>query len=169
MLLRGNRVLFGPHHRFVTAPVSIRSSTSNKAISFGRHGGAKTHGMGKDAVGSWLDLSKLVTSDAAAHKSAFPDLAHDIGADVYVDINGWHLFLRDISISSKVELHTALAQQIAPDLLSEGFDRERIETVLKQVPLKIGGGKQSVALYDALPPYSVEELLQICEKFAEDN
>jgi len=28
---------------------------------------------------SWLDLSKLVTSDAAEHKSAFPELAHDIG------------------------------------------------------------------------------------------
>ena len=99
-------------------------------------------------MGSWLDMSKLVSSDAAEHKSPFPELAHDIGrlsqalqqmhedvvgADVYVDINGWHLYLKDISITSDAKLHTLLARQIAPDLLSSGFDEQRIEALLKQV------------------------------------
>lgn len=52
---------------------------------------------------------------------------------MYVDVNGWHLFLKDVSIASEVKLHTALTQQIAPGLLADGFDRSKIEDVLKQV------------------------------------
>lgn len=101
-------------------------------------------------VGSWLDLSKLVTSDASEHGSAFPEFAHDIGkeendlsidfgilgADVYVDINGWHLFLKDITVSPNTKLHSLIAQQLAPDLMSDGFNENQVTNFLKKVILR---------------------------------
>ena len=58
-----------------------------------------------------------------------------VGTDVYVDINGWHLYLKDISVTPDLKLHELLADQLAPDLLSKGFDERRIEAFLKQVSI----------------------------------
>jgi hypothetical protein len=41
----------------------------------------------------WLDVSKLVSGGGAA-KSPYEDFASAIGRDVYVDLAGWHLYLR---------------------------------------------------------------------------
>jgi len=49
------------------------------------------------AAQGFLDLTKLVTSDGGAKRSAFDDLAYSIGRDVYADLNGWHLLLKDMS------------------------------------------------------------------------
>lgn len=37
------------------------------------------------------------------------------------------------------------------------------------MPLKVGGGKLKISLYNALPSYSIEELMDICERFAKER
>ena len=123
---------------------------------------------------------------AGINRGSFGSQWGDIGADVYADFNGWHLFLKDISITPEAKLHTVLAQQLAPGLLSKGFDERDIEDLLKkvffdfvqqckancvcwQVPLSLGGGKVKVSLYDSIPSYPLNDLMNICKKFAEEN
>ena len=84
------------------------------------------------------------------------------GKDIYVDVNGWHLFLRDITAGPDLKLNQALAQQIG-EASSKG--RVDLEGLLKKVPIKIGGGKTQVSLYEAIPSFSLGDLEKIVEKF----
>jgi hypothetical protein len=38
------------------------------------------------------------------------------GRDVYVDVAGWHLFLRDMNAAPGVKMSTALANQFGPEV-----------------------------------------------------
>jgi hypothetical protein len=44
-----------------------------------------------------------------------------------------------------------------------------IEQILKKVPLALGGGKQKVSLYDALPSFAVRDLAGILQDFARNE
>lgn len=60
----------------------------------------------------FLDLTKLVSSDTA-HKGAFDDLAYEIGKDTYADLNGWHLFLKDMgTVPGGPKMHTVIAERL---------------------------------------------------------
>jgi hypothetical protein len=37
---------------------------------------------------------------------------------VYVDVAGWHLYLRDMTAAPGLKMHTALAQQFGPQVIS---------------------------------------------------
>merc|ERR1719263_2532860 len=78
--------------------------------------------FGKDDVlGGFIDLANLVSGDGAAKKlNAFEELAYKMGGEVYVDINGWHLYVKDIKVagSTKVKMHNVLAQQIGEKILA---------------------------------------------------
>ena len=46
-------------------------------------------------LGGFIDLANLVSGDGAAKKlNAFEELAYKMGGEVYVDINGWHLYVK---------------------------------------------------------------------------
>lgn len=62
---------------------------------------------------SFLDLTSLVASNTSTNKSAFDDLAYAIGNDAYADLNGWHLYLKDMStVPGGPKMHQLLAEQL---------------------------------------------------------
>lgn len=62
---------------------------------------------------SFLDLTSLVASDTSSNRSAFDDLAYTIGREAYADLNGWHLFLKDMStVPGGPKMHQMLAEQL---------------------------------------------------------
>lgn len=87
------------------------------------------------------------------------------GSDIYIDVNGWHLFLRDVSAGPDLKLNQALAQQIGEATNNGKLD---LDGLLKQIPVKLGGGKAKISLYDAIPSFSLDDFHKIVEKF-QDN
>lgn len=86
-------------------------------------------------------------------------LASEIGENVYIDIAKWHLYL------SNAHLHTVVAEQVFP-MLSEGsLEENKVVQVLKNIPVKIGGGKREIPLADLLPMQCQVNLMDILEKF----
>lgn len=62
---------------------------------------------------SFLDLASLVASDTSSNKGAFDDLAYTIGNEAYADLNGWHLYLKDMSaVPGGPKMHQLLAEQL---------------------------------------------------------
>jgi hypothetical protein len=60
----------------------------------------------------FLDLADLVASDKA-RKGVFDELAYSIGKEAYADLNGWHLFLKDMtSVPGGPKMQTLLAEQL---------------------------------------------------------
>lgn len=91
------------------------------------------------------------------------------GHDVYIDVSGWHLFLREVKAAKGLNLAQALAQQYGQDISSKQFNKSSFEEVLKKVPIKLGGGKAQLPLLDLLPSGCVQDLQQILEDFEKDN
>jgi hypothetical protein len=60
----------------------------------------------------------------------------------------------------------ALASQLGP--MGEPSESE-VEEVLKKIPLSLGGGKQKVSLYDALPSMGARDLVEIVKDFSKDK
>ena len=68
------------------------------------------------AVQGWLDVAKLV-ADQGGKKTPYDDLAVEIGREAYVDIAGWHLFLRDMNAApGGIKMSQALAAQFGPQV-----------------------------------------------------
>lgn len=86
-------------------------------------------------------------------------LAAEIGANVYMDIAKWHLYLRD------AHLHTLLAERVYPILEDGAIDESSVQDVLKAISVKIGGGKHEVPLADLLPMQSQVHLMDVLEEF----
>jgi hypothetical protein len=87
------------------------------------------------------------------------DLAADIGANVYIDVARWHLYL------AEAHLHTVLAERFYP-LLSQGvISEDRVNEVLASIPVKLGGGRQELSLGQLLPMQSQVALIDILETF----
>ncbi|GMH43464.1 hypothetical protein BSKO_11386 [Bryopsis sp. KO-2023] len=128
--------------------------------------GVRMQGLGQDVVGGWFDVAKLVAK-SSEDKSPYGELADRLGRDVYIDINGWHLYLRDITVAENTKMHNVLATKLGPELSSGRFDEVEIEQFLRQVPIKLGGGKLKVRLTDALPSYPMEDFMKICKDFAD--
>jgi hypothetical protein len=89
---------------------------------------------------------------------AIESLAASIGDNVYIDVAKWHLYLRDAHLSK------ALAEQLYP-LLESGTPTEaQVQTVLKGMMVKLGGGKMEVSLADLLPMQSQVHLMDALEE-----
>ncbi|GLC42358.1 hypothetical protein PLESTB_000655800 [Pleodorina starrii] len=124
-------------------------------------------GIGRDAVDGWLDLAKLVAGGGSS-KTPYEEFASAIGRDVYVDIAGWHLYLRDMGTGvpgSSLKMSQALAQQFGPQL-NKGLREADVEGLLKKIPVKLGAGKLKASLYDVMPSMCVGDLVRLCEDFA---
>jgi len=108
----------------------------------------------------WLDVTKLVSSGFEDRPE--DDLASKLGENVYADINGWHLFLRDM------KLHNPIAAEIS-NRIAEGMDVEdAVKSVMKQVPVKLGQ-KTNVPLIDLLPNVVLDDAVDIVKKFIDDK
>ncbi len=60
----------------------------------------------------------------------------------------------------------ALASQLGP--MGEPSESD-VEEVLRKIPLSLGGGKQKVSLYDALPSFGIRDLAEIVSDFAKTH
>ncbi|NEP19119.1 MAG: DUF3181 family protein [Leptolyngbya sp. SIO4C1] len=85
-------------------------------------------------------------------------LAADIGDNIYMDIAKWHLYLRD------AKLHTALAEQLYP-MLSDDISEDAVQQVLRNISIKLGGGRKTVTLADLLPVQCQVNLMDILEDY----
>ena len=89
-------------------------------------------------------------------------LAAELGGEVYIDVAKWHLYLAD------AKLHVTLAEQLVPLLEAGTIDEESVTQVLKQIPVKLAGGRTEVSLFDLLPMQGILNLLDVLEKCLED-
>lgn len=86
-------------------------------------------------------------------------IAAEIGENVYIDIAKWHLYLAD------AKLHTMLAEQLYPILKARSLSKDRVEQVLQNIPVKLGGGKKEIPLADLIPAQGQAEMIDILEKY----
>jgi hypothetical protein len=86
-------------------------------------------------------------------------LASEIGDQVYIDVAKWHLYLKD------AHLHTPLAERFY-DLLSNGqYSEDQVQAILKQMPVKLGGGKVEIPLADLIPMQGQVALMDVLDEF----
>ena len=113
-------------------------------------------------VEGWLDLSATVTGGGA--ELGISELAENLGSDVYMDINGWHLFLKD------AKYHVPLARIVSNQIAADGnrFDEQAVVQILKDCPVKVGGGKGVVKLFDLMPNMCVQDFTKIVEDYVDD-
>ena len=93
---------------------------------------------------------------------AIEKLAATIGENVYIDVAKWHLYLRD------AHLHTTLAEQLYPLMMKGSVSEDQVLALLKQISIKLGGGKVDVTLADLLPMQSQVHLMDAIEEFQRD-
>ena len=91
------------------------------------------------------------------------------GHDVYIDVSGWHLFLREVKAAKGLNLAQALAQQFGQDISSQKYSSSTLEQVLQKVPVKLGGGKAQLPLSDLLPSACMQDLERILADFEKDS
>lgn len=86
-------------------------------------------------------------------------LASEIGKNVYIDVAKWHLYLGDAHLSKP------LAEQLYP-MLEDGLPAEdQVLSLLRSLPVKLGGGKHEVPLVDLLPVQAQIQLMDTLEEF----
>ncbi len=93
---------------------------------------------------------------------AIEQLAASIGENVYIDVAKWHLYLRD------AHLHTTVAEQLYPLMGKGRLSEDQVMNVLKQIQVKLGGGKVEVSLADLLPMQSQVHLIDTLEEYQRD-
>jgi ABC-type phosphate transport system ATPase subunit len=93
---------------------------------------------------------------------AIESLAASIGENVYIDVAKWHLYLRD------AHLNKPLAEQLYPLLTQKAVTTDQVQTILKGMAVKLGGGKMEVSLADLLPMQSQVHLMDVLEKYQRD-
>ncbi|MBW4577726.1 MAG: DUF3181 family protein [Aphanothece sp. CMT-3BRIN-NPC111] len=90
---------------------------------------------------------------------AIEALAAEIGENIYIDVAKWHLYLRE------AHLHTVLAEQLYPLLKGGTVEENRVQQILQNIPVKLGGGKREVPLADLLPMQCQVNLMDLLEEY----
>lgn len=90
---------------------------------------------------------------------AIESLAAEIGENIYIDVAKWHLYLRD------AHLHTLLAERFYPMLTGSRIDESKVAETLRNIPVKLGGGKRELPLSDLLPSSAQSNLVEILEEY----
>ena len=93
---------------------------------------------------------------------AIERLAAEIGDKVYIDVAKWHLYLSD------AHLHTTVAEQLYSLLKDKSITEEQVKTVLKQISVKLGGGKTQLPLLDLVPQIALSDLMEILEEYQKE-
>ncbi|KAK3259671.1 hypothetical protein CYMTET_31343 [Cymbomonas tetramitiformis] len=112
-------------------------------------------------VEGWLDMTKMFTGNTDSSSST-NELAEKIGSEIYADVGGWHLFLREMK----------LANFIANEVTTRVSDGDRVEDaviwVCSRVPVKLGQ-KKDVPLIDLLSNIAIQDMVKIIEDYAADD
>ncbi|MEN9206368.1 MAG: DUF3181 family protein [Thermostichales cyanobacterium DRC_bins_46] len=93
--------------------------------------------------------------------NALERLAERLGAEVYLEIAGWHLYLRDVRTPP---LARELATSLAPFLKTQQLPD--LAQLLSGIPVPVGGGKGEVTLWQCLPAASVRALEELVAEYA---
>lgn len=94
-----------------------------------------------------------------ANSREIETLAADIGENVYMELAKWHLYLSD------AHLHTLVAEQIYPLLEDDSLTKAKVEQILREITVEIGGGKQKLSLIDFIPVQSQNNLWDLLQEF----
>ena len=89
------------------------------------------------------------------------ELAAELGQEVYIDVAKWHLYLAD------AKLHTVVAEKVMPLVEAGTVTEDAVTEALKQIPVKLGGGRTELSLFDLLPMQGILTLLDVLEKVSE--
>ncbi len=90
-------------------------------------------------------------------------LASEIGDKIYIDVAKWHLYLKE------AKLHTILAEKAYPFLAAGNITGDKVNEILSQVVVPLGGGRKEVPLSDLLPVACQASLLDILQEFARNS
>ena len=90
------------------------------------------------------------------------DLAAQIGDNIYIDVAKWHLYLRD------AHLHTVIAEKVYPLLEDDALSEDGVTAILREIKVKLGGGKIELPLVDLLPMQCKVNLLDLLEDYQKD-
>eukprot|EP00466_Bigelowiella_natans_P014848 jgi/Bigna1/126132/aug1.2_g840 len=120
-----------------------------------------------DVIDSFIDIAAFVSDEGVVQqRSQYAELAQSIGRDAYVDINGWKLYWKDISVAKDVKLNELVAQGIGPRL--QRIQPSEIDDFLAKVPMSMGGGKTQVPLLSITPRNALRALYDVVEDAARD-
>jgi hypothetical protein len=89
-------------------------------------------------------------------------LAAKIGENIYIDVAKWHLYLND------AHLHTTVAEKIYPLLEADTLSEDAVIAVLRDIPVKLGGGQTELALSQLLPMQCQVNLVDLLEEYQQD-
>merc|ERR1712216_767954 len=114
-------------------------------------------------IESFFDLADTVAGGREG--PGFSKLAERIGDDVYVQVNAWRLYTRDM------KFHDGLAKVFAVKIAQNGnkIDDAVIDEVLGVVRVPLGGGKSDFPLGDLCPSPSVNNLKNILRDYVDDR
>ncbi len=86
-------------------------------------------------------------------------LAAEIGENIYMDIAKWHLYL------GVAKLHTPLAEKLLPMVSANDISEEAVVRVLQDIPVNLGGGRQTIPLAELLPMQCQVNLIDLLEEY----
>ncbi len=89
-------------------------------------------------------------------------LAAQIGENIYIDVAKWHLYLAD------AHLHTAVAERAYSLIEENSLSETAISDLLKDIPVKLGGGKKELSLLDLIPASNQRDLLELLENYQQE-
>lgn len=126
---------------------------------------ASNNNVGKDFVESFFDVADFLSGASSFGTS---ELAENIGRDCYVDVNGWHLFLKDMKPQGS--FHGGLANVVIGTIVKNGkkCSEEDMTEILKTVKVPLGGGKMEASLFDLMPKRCVDDFVDIAKRYADD-
>jgi hypothetical protein len=114
-------------------------------------------------IESFFDLADVVAG--GRDNAGFSELATRIGDDVYIQVNAWRLYLKDMHFAD------GLAKVFAVKIADNGnkYDDKIVDEVLGVVRVPLGGGKSDSPLGDLCPSSSVNELKNILRDYVDDR
>ena len=95
----------------------------------------------------------------ANNTEAIEALAAEIGENIYIDVAKWHLYLSD------AHLHSILAERIYPLLMDNSLNEDKVLAILRDIPVKLGGGRTELPLIELLPKQCQTNLLDLLEDY----
>ncbi len=98
----------------------------------------------------------MTSIDTTQHIEA---LASEIGDNVYIDVSNWHLYLSD------AHLHTTIAEKVYPLLQENQLSETAINDILREIIVKLGGGRREIPLYDLIPSQCQADLFSLLENY----
>ena len=114
-------------------------------------------------IESFFDLADVVAG--GRDSTGFGSLANAIGDDVYVQVNAWRLYLKDMKFQD------GLAKVFAVKIADNGnkYSDKIVDEVLGVVRVPLGGGKSDAPLGDLMPSASVNALKNILRDYVDDR